>query len=69
MMLKCLKILKINLNSNVNSYFNILRYIYFLKIIIVSEIRYRTVSGSGSSFGSGSGSGSNSGSRLIWNSF
>ncbi len=33
MMLKCLKMLKINLNSNIYSYFNILRFLYFLKII------------------------------------
>ncbi len=33
MMLKCLKMLKINVNSNIDSYFNILRFSYFLKII------------------------------------
>ncbi len=33
MMLKYLKMLKINVNSNIYSYFNILRFLYFLKII------------------------------------
>jgi hypothetical protein len=39
MMLKCLKILKINVNLNVYSHFNILRFLYFFKLIkVVSEI-------------------------------
>jgi hypothetical protein len=34
MMLKCLKMLKINVNLNIYSYFNILRFLYFLKIFL-----------------------------------